>query len=322
MMIFSAIRKTMIALLHKGLVVWLFLALASTAHGERRVIDRAAVVVNNKVITEQELKLRRELLENEIRAQSGGAKQEARLKELRETLLDRMVENLLLESRAESMDIKVSDSEIDDRVGSLLKSDPRIADSYSDQQLRELIVKDLLRKRVIQAEIQSRIAVSEKEIKDFCHAMQGDSRQIDVGHILLRTASPESVKKLNNIRSQLLAGADFEKMAGEHSQDPSVANNKGRLGFISRGQFVKEFEDKAFQLKVGELSDPVQTQFGVHLIKIFAEREAKGGGCEKMDQQQRRQYHEMLWSQKLEKRQTEYFQDLRKKAEIRILVKG
>ena len=303
------------------LLLFTFLAFSQPLHAERRVIDRAAVVVNNKVITEQELKLRRELLENEIRAQSIGSQQEARLRELRNTMLERMVENLLLESQAESMDIKVSDKEIDDRVETLIKSDPRIANSYTDQQLRELIVKDLLRKRVVQSEIQSRVAVSEKEIVELCRVAQGESRQIDVGHILLRSATPESVQRLNNLRRQLMAGADFEDLARKHSQDPSAANNKGRLGFISKGQFVKEFEEKAFALKIGQLSDPVQTQFGVHLIKVFGERDAPGGDCNKLDPQKRRQYHEELWNRKLLKRQDQYFAELREKAEIKILVK-
>jgi len=300
----------------------LLVALPNTGStAEKKIIDRAAVIVNNKMMTELELIALKSLQEKEIKAQFKGEEQTSRLRELHERLLERVVENLLLESRADSLDIQVSDKEIDDRVETLLKSDPRIADAYSDQTLRELIVKDLLSKRVLQTEVLSRISVGDDEIAEACRAVEGDARQLDVGHILLRSQKPEAATKLLEIRKKLLAGAKFEGVAAEFSEDPSVSKNKGRLGFVSRGQFVKEFENKAFSMKVGELSEPVRTQFGYHLIKVFGERATEAANCEKLDPKRRRRFQEMIWARKQNERQEKYFSELRAKAEIKILVK-
>jgi peptidyl-prolyl cis-trans isomerase C len=88
--------------------------------------------------------------------------------------------------------------------------------------------------------------------------------QIRASHILVQTLN-EAVE----LHSQISAGADFGQVAGTHSKCPS-GRNGGDLGMFSRGQMVKPFEEAAFDLNVGTLSDPVQTQFGYHLIKRTA----------------------------------------------------
>jgi len=82
--------------------------------------------------------------------------------------------------------------------------------------------------------------------------------------------------RMRGIRNQILAGTPFADMARDYSQDMSNAEQGGDLGWFGRGRMVPEFEDAAFGLAVGEVSEPVRTQFGLHLIKKEAEREEGG----------------------------------------------
>lgn len=91
--------------------------------------------------------------------------------------------------------------------------------------------------------------------------------QVKASHLLVRTK--DEAKKL---KEEILTGKPFEDVAAEVSLCPSGANG-GDLGFFGKGQMVKEFEDAAFSMEIGEVSDPIQTQFGWHLIKLTDKRD-------------------------------------------------
>lgn len=88
------------------------------------------------------------------------------------------------------------------------------------------------------------------------------TNEVKASHILVETEQ-EAI----NLKEEILSGKPFEDVAAEHSLCPSGARG-GDLGFFGRGQMVSEFEKAAFSLKVGELSDPVRTNFGWHLILV------------------------------------------------------
>ncbi len=113
---------------------------------------------------------------------------------------------------------------------------------------------------------------------------QQGSEEIRASHILIslrRDASPDdsliAYRKAYDIIKRLKGGADFGALAEEVSQDPSAKQNKGDLYYFTAGQMVPAFEEAAFAMKVGEISsDPVRTQFGLHIIKITDRRPAPG----------------------------------------------
>jgi len=88
------------------------------------------------------------------------------------------------------------------------------------------------------------------------------SEQVRASHILVKTEEEAKILK-NNIKN----AEDFAAAAQQHSSCPSSANG-GDLGFFPRGMMVKPFEDAAFDLEIGKISDPVKTQFGWHLILV------------------------------------------------------
>ena len=93
--------------------------------------------------------------------------------------------------------------------------------------------------------------------------------EIRARHVLLATR-----EEAEAVKAQLEAGAPFETVAVENSIDPSAAQNGGDLGFFQRGRMVKPFEDVAFTLQPGQISDPVESQYGWHVIRLEERRES------------------------------------------------
>ena len=96
--------------------------------------------------------------------------------------------------------------------------------------------------------------------------MKGE-KEVHARHILV--ASEQEAK---DIEAALKGGADFAKLAKEKSKDPSGASNGGDLGWFTKDQMVPEFADAAFKLAKGQISDPVHTQFGWHIIEVMDTR--------------------------------------------------
>lgn len=94
----------------------------------------------------------------------------------------------------------------------------------------------------------------------------GDMMKVRASHILVDDES-----KAKKLKEEIDAGADFANVAKKHSLCPSK-NQGGDLGFFGKGQMVREFEDAAFSLSVGAVSEPVKTQFGYHLILVREKR--------------------------------------------------
>ncbi len=121
--------------------------------------------------------------------------------------------------------------------------------------------------------------VSEEEIQEYYDSNKDNYRieeRVQVSHILLRTPdkTPEKVeevqKKASGLLEQLKEGADFAALAEENSEDPGSAPNGGDLGWIVRQQTVPEFENAAFTLEPGTLSDLIETVYGFHILKVMA----------------------------------------------------
>lgn len=122
------------------------------------------------------------------------------------------------------------------------------------------------------------VKISRREVEEF-YKQYSDSLgtippTVDISHILMQVnPSDESLQeaytKAVEIEKKLDEGADFAKLAEEYSEDPGSSERGGDLGFVSRGDLVKEFEEVAFALDEGEISDIVQSQFGFHIIQLL-----------------------------------------------------
>ncbi|MDO5571088.1 MAG: peptidylprolyl isomerase [Bacteroidales bacterium] len=127
--------------------------------------------------------------------------------------------------------------------------------------------------------------LSDNELKNrlVLEAYDRMKTNVEVSHILLlvdKNATEEQkqrvYEKISSLRERIVKGEDFNKLALENSQDPSAEINKGYLGFISAFTTVYPFEEASFSTPVGEVSEPVLTSFGYHLIKVHSRRNDPG----------------------------------------------
>lgn len=124
------------------------------------------------------------------------------------------------------------------------------------------------------------VKFNEQMVKDLYDRM---TKEVNASHILLRleeNASEEKELEVKNrileIREEILAGKDFGEAAVEYSEDPSAKTNKGNLNYFTAFQMVVPFEDAAFSSKIGDITDPIRTSFGFHILKIHDIRENRG----------------------------------------------
>ncbi len=134
------------------------------------------------------------------------------------------------------------------------------------------------------ASYMDKIKISPEEIQDEYNANLDHYKQpeqVQVEHILIKVkpndpkSDEEAKAKAEKVLALVKEGKDFAALAKEYSDDPSAAQNSGDLGFITKGTTVKPFEDAAFAMKPGETSGLVKTQFGYHILKVLAKKEAR-----------------------------------------------
>ena len=210
------------------------------------------------------------------------------------TVLKDLITNKLLVVKAEIDSILVEDGQVDQELNSRMAliinqvgSEDEIEKYYNKtiaEFKKELFddIKEQLIVRKMRQEILADVVVSPEEVKDFYESVPSDSlpyfsTQVKVSQIVKvpevgKEQKDKTRGKLLKIRDKILNGESFEILATLNSQDPGSAQNGGNLGFVGRGSFQPEFEAAVFKLKEGEISMPIETEFGFHLIQLVEKR--------------------------------------------------
>ena len=160
-------------------------------------------------------------------------------------------------------------------------SDEQIAERYEQ---RKASLKAPERVRIAYLELsrdalKQDIDASDEELRAL-YAEQKDTRftvpeERKARHILIRESTPDAQDKIESLAGELAQGADFAELAKEHSEDPGSKNQGGDLGWVSRGVMVPAFEQALFSLPEGQVSEPVESSFGWHLIRLDELRPAR-----------------------------------------------
>jgi peptidyl-prolyl cis-trans isomerase C len=157
----------------------------------------------------------------------------------------------------------------------------KLDQSTSVRQMMEIQQDQVLANTLVK-QLQANMKTDDASVKAWYDAHKTDYEQVKASHILIRyKGSPvplkegqkelteaEALAKAQDIRKRLLAGEDFAKVAKAESDDTGSGASGGALGTFTRGRMVPAFEQAAFSLPVGQLGEPVKTQFGYHIIKV------------------------------------------------------
>ncbi len=181
----------------------------------------------------------------------------------------------------------------------------------------------LLAQEYMTENISDKARVTDKEIKEYYEKHKSEfmqPEQVRARHILIKvpagadkTKLAEAKKKAMDIRVRLMKGESFTKLAQKYSDDPGSKTRGGDLGYFSKGRMVPEFEKAAFALKKGEISKPVKTTFGYHIIKVEDKKPARQRPFDEVKQEIRQK----LLRQKQIKLRDELVSKLKKKYPVK-----
>ncbi len=180
---------------------------------------------------------------------------EKKLKDLKKRILDQMIEEEVIQEEAGKLNIKVNEADINKEFDSIVKTnggESKFEDTiskyygYTKDDYKRLIIKP----KIFKQKLQDNILASEEVNKS-------------------------AKTKAEDILKQLKGGANFADLAKKYSEDNVSAGNGGDLGFVEKGKMVKEWEDQAFKLNPGEISNVFKTVYGYHILKVEEKKDNK-----------------------------------------------
>lgn len=262
----------------------LALTLQSAFAADIKPIDNIVAVVNDDVITRQEL----DVMVKQLRTQIPKGNQ-VDVKTLQQQALTRLINKDLMIQAAKRANISVSQEDVNEAIHQFATQRKLTVkelvnrlrkEGISESQLRLTMQENLLVQRLEQSEVMAKSQVSDAEIDSAIARAQQEGRQLPppvtaysfhVQHILLKSDNNVTRNLIEQIAHQARSGASFEQLARQYSQDGS-AENGGDLGWLMDGETVPAFEAAVKQLKPGQISTPVKTQFGWHVIRLLEVR--------------------------------------------------
>ncbi|MGG7622233.1 foldase protein PrsA [Bacillus coreaensis] len=242
--------------------------------------------------------------------------------ELQQTLLDQygadaldvLITNKLIELEADKQKITVSDEEVEEELATLSESyggetaleEAVVATGMTMDDVREDIINYIKTEKLLEP----RIEITDEELQTYFDENKdtfATAEQVQASHILVADEATA-----NEVKSKLDAGEDFSELAKEYSTDTTTAESGGDLGYFSSGDMVAEFEEVAFALGVDEISAPVKTEYGYHIIKVVDHQEAKEANFE----DSKGEISDTLMNDKMSTEYTVWLEELKEEYEI------
>lgn len=254
------------------------------------------------VATVDKEKITQEQLNEELNKQYGAS------------VLSMMISNKVVDLEADKEKVTVTDKEIQaeldemveqyggqDTFNTLLAQNGLTEDVFKEQIEQNLKVTKIL---------EPSIEITDDEIKTYFEDNKESldtPEQVEASHILV-----EDEETAKEVKKKLDEGGDFAELAKEYSTDTQTKESGGELGYFSSGQMVEEFDKAAFAMDVDEISDPVKTDYGYHIIKVTGKQEAKEATLE----ESKDQIKETLLDQKVQEQASTWLSEATAKYKI------
>jgi foldase protein PrsA len=228
-------------------------------------------------------------------------------------VLNQLVQAVLVDQYAKDNNIQIADGDVTKKLDEIKARYPAgqfdsaiKAQGFSDADVNNIIRQQLVVERAVGKDID----VSEDDIKKYFdqnHATLDKGEQVHARHILV---ADEKTAQL--VESKLKSGEKFDALAAKYSVDPGSKDKGGDLGFFGKGQMVPVFEKAAFALKPDEISAPVKSPFGYHVIQLIEHKPAEKATLASSHDK----IKELLTQQKEQLQIPLFLQTLRSKAKI------
>ena len=301
--------------------------------GAEPAVPDSAAVVNGNSIARAELERAFQIYKQRMRSQ-GRQVAPANEPALKMQVLNDLIGMELVYQESLKKGIEVSAEEVDKVVADIKK---RYADPAEFQKVLERmqITEDQMRAQIahqsairafVDQEIAPKINISDDDSKAFYEANPQyfqQPEQVHARHILIKVEAgadektkAKAMAKILAVKERAISGEDFGELAKTESQGPSAPKG-GDLGYFSRGRMVPPFEEAAFRLKIKEISDVVETNFGYHLIQVLDRKEAKNSAFEEVKDK----IATNLRNQQIKQQLDAYVADLRKSAKVETFLK-
>jgi peptidyl-prolyl cis-trans isomerase SurA len=265
-------------------------ALLLVSVGPARSAERIAAIVNKEVILASDVDEQTREAAARMRLDPGDS---TAIKRLRGEVLNQLVEKQVLLTEAQKQGITITDADVKQavdreidalkqRIGSEQEYQAALAkERTTEAELRKRyesgVREQLLISRLVGREVQSKTNVSDAEVRAYFDAHRDSigkrPEELRMAHLLV-SFEPDASQirraqtRADSLRALVAKGQPFERVAQQHSDDPS-ARVGGDLGTFERGDMVAEFENVAFALKPMEISQPVRSRFGYHVIQVL-----------------------------------------------------
>jgi parvulin-like peptidyl-prolyl isomerase len=259
------------------------LALAAFAHAPAlpatEVVNRILIHVNSRIITQSQFDAR---IDQNIK-ENGAPPNAATREELKKSVMEELVNEALLEDRARELDLITTDQEIEDQIKRLkeqnnVKTDEEFAKGLAAsgltvERLREQLSHSQTLQRVVGREVQAKVDLSDDALRLIYEREKETWRIPEKAHLAEILVSKgddpaAAARKAKEASDLLKGGAKFEVVVRDFS-DGGTKSKGGDLGVVARGELAADIDKAVFSLPVGAVSDPIQTKFGWHLVKVL-----------------------------------------------------